>query len=156
MGESRPEVREIDLEGPVAYREWAGPDGPTFVCVHGLGGSSLNWLAVGPGLAERGRVVAPDLAGFGTTPRDGRSSGLPANRRLLSAFIRQVATPPVVLIGNSMGGAISVLQAAVEPSSVAGLVLTSPALPWGKGVYPAPLIVFGYTVYRMPAVGEMW
>jgi pimeloyl-ACP methyl ester carboxylesterase len=85
-----PEVRTADLDGPVRYREWPGPPGPTFVCVHGLGGTHLNWLAVAPELSGRGRVIAIDLAGFGYTPRAGRSSGLPANRRLLSRFLGEV------------------------------------------------------------------
>src|SRR6266511_3708696 len=131
----------VELDGPVAYREWPGPSagGPTFVCVHGLGGSSLNWVSIGPGLSERGRVVALDLAGFGHTPRAGRSSSLSANRRLLSAFIREVAAAPVVLVGNSMGGALAALQAAHEPESIARLVLTSPALPWNRDIRPAPI-----------------
>ena len=59
-----PEARWADVDGPVHYREWPGPEtGPTFVLVHGLGGSHLNWAAVAPGLSRRGRVIAPDLAG---------------------------------------------------------------------------------------------
>jgi pimeloyl-ACP methyl ester carboxylesterase len=125
------------------------------VCVHGLGGTHLNWMAVAPGLSRRGRVLAVDLAGFGHTPRAGRNSGLPANRRLLSKFIQQVAEPPVVAVGNSMGGAIVTLQAALEPSSVAGVVLTSPALPWTRQVRPERLIVAGFTFYRMPGLAEL-
>jgi pimeloyl-ACP methyl ester carboxylesterase len=150
-----PEVRTTDLDGPVRYREWAGPEGPTFVCVHGLGGTHLNWMSVAPGLSRYGPVLALDLAGFGHTPRAGRSSGLSANRRLLSRFIADVARPPVVAVGNSMGGAIVALQAALEPRSVAGLVLTSPALPWTRRVRPELLIVAGFTSYRMPGLAEL-
>jgi pimeloyl-ACP methyl ester carboxylesterase len=149
------QVQTVDVDGPVRYREWPGPDyGPTFVCVHGLGGSSLNWVSVGPGLSRRGRVVALDLPGFGLTPRAGRRSSLSANRRLLSAFLHVVARPPVVLVGNSMGGALAALQAAHEPDSVDGLILTSPALPWNRQIRPAALVLFGFAMYRVPAVGE--
>ena len=62
-----------DLAGPVHWVDFGGRDGgPTFVLVHGLGGSHLNWALVAPGLADRGRVVAVDLAGFGLTPAGGR------------------------------------------------------------------------------------
>lgn len=149
-----PEPQTVDLDGPVHYREWPGPAGPTFVCVHGLGGSHLNWISVAPDLAARGRVLAPDLAGFGMTPRNGRGSGLAANRRLLSAFIRELASPPVILVGNSMGGAICLIQAAYEPGSATGLILTSPALPWSLRARPDPLVVAGFAAYRLPAVGE--
>ena len=150
-----PPLRTVDLDGPVRYREWPGPDGPTFVCVHGLGGTHLNWIGVAPGLARHGRVLAVDLAGFGHTPRAGRSSGLPANRRLLSSFIDAVAEPPVIGVGNSMGGAIVALQAALEPRSLAGAILTSPALPWTREVRPERLIVAAFTFYRLPGLAEI-
>ncbi|MFY9588857.1 MAG: alpha/beta fold hydrolase, partial [Actinomycetota bacterium] len=82
------ESRWIELDGPVHYAAWDGPsEGPTFVLVHGLGGSHANWMSVGPALAERGRVLAVDLAGFGRTPPAGRRSTIGANRRLLHRFI---------------------------------------------------------------------
>ena len=59
-----PESRWADLDGPVHYVEWDGPAERTFVLVHGLGGSSLSWLAVGPRLARHGRVFALDLGRF--------------------------------------------------------------------------------------------
>ena len=51
-----PELRTVDLEGPVAYREWEGPDDTAFVLVHGLGASHLSWVQVAEGLAGLGRV----------------------------------------------------------------------------------------------------
>jgi pimeloyl-ACP methyl ester carboxylesterase len=149
-----PESRFADLGGPVHYVEWDGPPDRTFVLVHGLGGAHLNWVRVGPGLAEHGRVLALDLAGFGRTPRAGRSSKLTANRALLSHFIEEVAGGPVVLAGSSMGGGISMMQAAVEPSSVEGLVLTGSVYPWARGGFPSPVVVGGFAAYRMARVGE--
>ena len=149
-----PEGRFADLGGPVHFVEWEGPPGRTFVLVHGLGGAHLNWILVGPRLAEHGRVLAVDLAGFGRTPRAGRSSKLTANRALLSHFIEEVAEGPVVLAGNSMGGGIAMMQAAVEPSSVEGLVLTSSVYPWARGGFPSPVIAGGFAAYRMRRVGE--
>jgi len=149
-----PEARTVDIRGPVAYREWPGPDHPIFVCAHGLGGSSVNWMSVAGPLARRGRVLAPDLVGFGRTPRLGRSSTMSANRRVLSEFIRTLTVPPVVLMGNSMGGAVAIMQSAYEPSSAAALVLTSPALPWAWGARPSPLVAAGFALYRTPRIGE--
>ena len=150
-----PPARSVDLDGPVNVAEWDGPPGRTFVLVHGLGGSLLSWLAVAPGLAEHGRVLALDLPGFGRTPRAGRRSRLTDNRRLLSRFIDQVAGGgPVILCGNSMGGAISMLQAALEPASVEGLVLTDSVYPWARGALPAPVVMFGFGLYSLPRVGE--
>jgi pimeloyl-ACP methyl ester carboxylesterase len=150
-----PESRWVDLDGPTHYVEWDGPPEQTFVFVHGLGGSLLSWLAVAPGLATRGRVFALDLAGFGRTPRAGRRSRLSDNRRLLDRFLREVAANgPVVLCGNSMGGGISLLQAALEPETVRGLVLSNSVFPWVRGAYPAPIVMFGFGLYQLPRVGE--
>jgi pimeloyl-ACP methyl ester carboxylesterase len=147
-------MRTIDLDGPVAYREWDGPAETTFVMVHGLGGSHLNWVRVAPGLAGLGRVLALDLPGYGWTPRAGRGSGLMDLRRTLSRFLAEKCTGRVVICGNSMGGALSVLQAAVEPSSADGLVLTCSVFPWAPGALPHPLVVASFTSYRIPRLGE--
>ena len=150
-----PPRRSVDLDGPVNLAEWEGPPGRTFVLVHGLGGSLLSWLAVAPGLAEHGRVLALDLAGFGRTPRAGRRSRLSDNRRLLSLFIDELTEGgPVILCGNSMGGAISMLQASLEPASVEGLILTDSVYPWARGALPAPVVMFGFGMYSVPRLGE--
>lgn len=149
-----PELATIDLDGPVRYRAWDGPDETTFVLIHGLAGSHLNWVQVAPGLAGLGRVLALDLPGFGRSPRAGRGSGLMDERRVLSRFVRELATGRVVLCGNSMGGVIGILQSAVEPSKVGGLVLTSSALPWVRGGFPHPAVVGAFALYDTAWVGE--
>ncbi len=149
-----PMGRFVDLDGPVHYVEWEGPPERTFVLIHGLGGSYLSWTLVGPRLAEHGRTIALDLAGFGLTPRNGRSSKLSANRVLLARFLDEVVGRPAVLVGNSMGGAIAMLQAAYEPASVEGVVLSSSVFPWARGGVPSPLVVTGFALYRAPGIGD--
>lgn len=149
-----PELASVDLDGPVRYRAWDGPNETTFVLIHGLGGSHLNWLQVAPGLAGLGRVLALDLPGFGWSPRAGRGSGLMEERRTVSRFVAELASGRVVLCGNSMGGVIGVLQAAVEPSSVAGLVLTSSALPWSRGGFPHPAVIGAFATYDTAFMGD--
>jgi pimeloyl-ACP methyl ester carboxylesterase len=146
--------RFVDLGGPVHYVEWEGPPERTFLLLHGLGGSCLQWSLVAPQLATRGRVFAMDLAGFGHTPRSGRSSKLTANRALVSHVIEEVAGGPVILAGNSMGGGIAVMQAAVEPAAVEGLILTGSVYPWARGGFPSPVVMGGFALYRVPRVGE--
>ncbi|MGZ8628779.1 MAG: alpha/beta fold hydrolase [Actinomycetota bacterium] len=150
-----PESRWTDLDGPTHYVAWDGPANRTFVLVQGLGGSLLSWLAVGPGLAEQGRVFTLDLPGFGRSPRAGRRSRVSDCRRLLARFVDEVAGGgPVTLCGNSMGGAISMLQAALEPASVDGLVLSNSVFPWVWGATPAPVVMAGFGAYQVPRVGE--
>jgi len=145
--------REIDLDGPVHYLDFGG-DGPATVLVHGLGGSALNWLAVAPALAEHARVLAIDLAGFGRTPPAGRGTDVRANRALLDRFIADVAGGHAVIAGNSMGGMICLMEAAMRHERVDGLILVDPASPRAGGGRPDALVVGAFAAYAVPGVGE--
>lgn len=147
--------RTIDLDGYTHYLDLAGPHGvPPLVCVHGLGGSHVNWTAVAPALAERQHVYVPDLAGHGLTFPDHRATDVDSNQRLLDRFLRQVSGTPVVLMGNSMGGLISVLQASRHPETVCGLVLVDPALP-GPLQRLDPTVTRNFVGYALPGVANV-
>jgi pimeloyl-ACP methyl ester carboxylesterase len=154
MGIDLPDLRLADLDGPIAYREWDGPGDTTFVLVHGLGGSHLNWIQVAPGLAGLGRVLALDLPGFGRSPLAGRSAALMDARRSLGRFVTEMATGRVVLAGNSMGGGLGMLEAAIEPDRVHGLVLTCSVFPWARGGLPHPAVVAAFAMYDLGRLGE--
>ncbi len=145
--------RWIDLGGPVHYLDFGGPaNAPTIVCVHGLGGSAVNWSAIAPALTDRFRLLAPDLAGHGLTQSMGRETTVTANRALLHRFIESVPGAPVILMGNSMGGMISLIQAANAPDAVAGLILLDPALPVVL-TRPDPLVTAMFAAYATPGLG---
>jgi pimeloyl-ACP methyl ester carboxylesterase len=155
MSPDLPPLRTVEADGPISLRTWDGPDETTFVLIHGLGGSHLNWVQVAQGLAGLGKVHAIDLPGFGTTPLAGRPVGVMALRRALAAFLEaEVRGGQVVLVGNSMGGAIAILHAAIAPEQVAGLVLTSPALPWAPRTVPHLLVATGFAITDVPGLGE--
>ncbi|HEX8434539.1 alpha/beta hydrolase [Archangium sp.] len=148
--------RTIDLGGPVHYVDFGG-SGPTMVLVHGLGGSHLNWMWVGEKLARRARVLALDLTGFGLTPLEGRSASVHANQALLDRFLQAVSpTEPVILMGNSMGGAISVMQTARQPQRVSGLVLVNPAQPRADDTRLERAVLMQFALYTIPGVGEFF
>jgi pimeloyl-ACP methyl ester carboxylesterase len=148
--------RWADLDGPVHYADFGGPrHAPLAICVHGLGGSHLNWLALAPALTPSCRVLAVDLAGHGLTEAAGRSTTVEANARLLARFLRQVVDTPAILVGNSMGGMIAVLAAAADPGAVSGLVLIDPALPARPGAHPGLLPSLGIVGYALPGVGRL-
>lgn len=150
-----PPSRWADLGGPVHWVDFGGPAGsPLLVCVHGLGGSHVNWAALAPELARTSRVLALDLAGFGLTPGQGRATTVQANAVLLVKFLEQVAGAPAVLVGNSMGGVISSLVAANRPDLVAGLVLVDPALPVSLRGRPDPLTMSMFAAYFTPGLGK--
>ncbi|WP_410784972.1 alpha/beta fold hydrolase [Kribbella sp. C-35] len=106
----------------------AAPDLPPALFVHGLGGSSLNWTALGLMLNDTIRGIAPDLPGFGRTPLSG-VPGISEQADVLIQLLEREYDRPVHVFGNSMGGASSVALAAQRPDLVASLTLVSPALP---------------------------
>jgi pimeloyl-ACP methyl ester carboxylesterase len=140
----------------VHYVDYGGPDdGPLLLLVHGLGGSLLNWAAIAPTLAETCRVVAIDLVGFGRTQPLGRSPHIDTNRDLLARFVDEVIGHPVILVGNSMGGLLSLLLADLRPDLVSGFVLVDPAVPVGPTARPDPLVTLMFGAYAVPALARV-
>ncbi|MEO7132433.1 MAG: alpha/beta hydrolase [Dermatophilaceae bacterium] len=146
----------VDLDGPVHWVDFGGPTGaPPLVLVHGLGGSHLNWVQVASQLAEGRRVTAIDLAGFGLTPGSPRDTSVGANAELVGRFVREVIGEPAVLVGNSMGGLVSLLVTSRSPDLVAGLILVDPALPSANGRLD-PFVALQFGAYATPGVGELF
>jgi len=144
-----------DLGVPVHYVDHGGPvDGPLLVMVHGLGGSLVNWAALAPLLTGACRVLAVDLVGFGHTKAGTHSTSVTANQRMLHRFLVEVAGGPAILVGNSMGATITILQAARNPETVQGLVLINPALPSQLGSPPSPLVTASFGMYAVPHLGR--
>jgi pimeloyl-ACP methyl ester carboxylesterase len=148
------ESRTVDLGGPVHYVDFGGPaDAPRVVLVHGLGGSHLNWDTFAPLLQPHARVLAIDLPGFGRSEPGGRRATVHANVEVLHRFLQEVVGEPAVLVGNSMGGMISILEKAAHPEAVRALVLLDPAIP-GPNRRLDPLVAVTFALYAMPVVGE--
>jgi pimeloyl-ACP methyl ester carboxylesterase len=146
--------RWLDIGGPVHYLDFGGPRrGPLIVCVHGLAGSAVNWSAIAPLLTGRCRVLAPDLAGHGLTRSARRGTDVQSNTRLLKSFIDLVSDGQVILMGNSMGGMISLLAAQAAPDRVSGLVLVDPALPFVPA-RPDLLVATAFLAGGLPGVGS--
>ena len=144
-------LRHTPWRGPVAAPgggspgSGAGSEAPRerAVYVHGLGGASTNWTDLAALLAVRFEGWSVDLPGFGRSrpPLRGRYSiggHVATVVDVLEDVVRRpgaAAGRPVHLLGNSLGGLVSLLVAARRPDLVASLTLISPAMP----------------VYRVPA-----
>lgn len=143
----------VDIDGPVHYLDFGGEGNPLLM-VHGLGGNALNWLDVGPRLAERHHAVALDLAGFGQTPLFRRSAAVGANATLVRHFIETVFDEPATLVGNSMGGYISIIVGADHPDWVERLVLVDPAIPGVHVRRPEPAMLGMMVALSVPGLAE--
>jgi pimeloyl-ACP methyl ester carboxylesterase len=151
-----PRWRQVELGGPLGYLDFGGPaDGPLLVCLHGLGGSHLNWAPLAPLLTDHARVLALDLPAHGRTPAAGRSTHVRQVQRLVHRFLTEVAGGPAVLVGNSMGGLLAILQAEHAPASVSGLVLIDPVLPHNLLDRPNPLVLAAFATYLLPWTSQL-
>ncbi|MEZ4392990.1 MAG: alpha/beta hydrolase [Polyangiales bacterium] len=144
----------LDLDGAVNLERY-GSGGPTMLMVHGLGGSLLNWRAVAPTLAEGREVISVDLRGHGRSamPRD---ASLDENLALLARIIEREVGHSVTLVGNSMGGLLSLLLASSRPELVESMVLVNPALPWTYARRADPLVAAMFGVFALPGLGELY
>jgi lipase len=104
-----------------------GPSGPLRVlAIHGLTGHGRRWQQLVTYLPEI-TIAAPDLLGHG------RSSWaapwtIDANVSVLAALLDNEADSPVLVVGQSFGGAIAMHLAAARPDQVAALLLLDPAI----------------------------
>lgn len=122
---------EVDVGGyRLHHVRVTGPGkGPPLLLVHGLAGSASSFARILFPLAQRYRQVwAVDLPGHGFSPppRRGRVT-LERQLAALQRFHEELIGEPVVLVGNSLGGAMSMELAANAPERVKGLALLAPA-----------------------------
>src|SRR5438874_313920 len=115
--------RYIDVRG-ARLRSFEAGSGPDVALLHGFGGAASNWTLVAPPLAERCRVLVPELPGHGC------SSSLPAPAETLDPYADRVASllrGPTVLVGHSLGAVVALRIASRHPELARGLVLVGSA-----------------------------
>jgi len=117
-------LEERTVRGPdgiVTYFA-GGAGGPTLVLLHGAGDQAGAWGRVVRPLAERHRLVIPDLPGhWGSDPDEGQISVpmlLGGVRAVLDAEVQE----PPILVGNSLGAWLAMLIARERPEEVARIV----------------------------------
>jgi pimeloyl-ACP methyl ester carboxylesterase len=110
----------------IAYTEWGDPANPrVLLCVHGLTRNGRDFDRIAAAMADRCRVVCPDIAGRG------RSDWLPAAEHYgypqycadMTALIARTGAERVDWLGTSMGGFIGMMMAAQKNTPVERLVV---------------------------------
>ncbi len=134
----------VELRG-LCWRPANAATTRTIVIVHGLGEHVGRYAALGGWLAARGWTLrGHDHRGHGRS--QGARGTLVSSHDLvddLSAAIDALGAPPSappLLIGHSLGGLVALTYALRHPDRIAGLVLSSPALAPGLGVFQKALL----------------
>ena len=129
-------------------RETPGSGNPV-VYVHGHLASSASWKEVLTAASAGRPAIAVDLPGFGFSdrpwPYDYTAGG---EARGLVRYLEARGIDRAVLVGNSLGGAETMLVAAEHPGLVEGLVLVAPATPTGTIPWPVRIL-------RVPGLGGL-
>ncbi len=123
-----PDVQTVTVAGAAAaYREWPGPadaEDRTILCLHGYPTSSYLWRNVAPHLAAVGRVLAPDLPGFGDSELGGRAGTWEEHVQFVDDFVGALQISPVDLVVHDWGGLIGLWWVTEHPEKVRSLVIT--------------------------------
>lgn len=118
--------RSLDVGGIVTNYHDSGSGRPV-VLLHGSGPGVTawqNWQRIIPRLAERYRVIAPDIVGFGFTERPAdREPNIKLWLSHLVGLLDALDLDQVTLVGNSFGGALSLAMMARNAARVKALVL---------------------------------
>jgi pimeloyl-ACP methyl ester carboxylesterase len=102
-------------------------EGPAIVMLHGLMGQLRNFSHSLAGLlATDHRVILVDRPGWGHSQLDGARPGIVAQAGMVAALIEQLGLEKPLLVGHSMGGAVSLAVALDRPDLVRGLALIAP------------------------------
>jgi pimeloyl-ACP methyl ester carboxylesterase len=122
--------------------------GEPIVLVHGIGRSLHDWSENIDVLAQSHRVIALDMLGFGRSDKPKIRYTVDLQAQVLCEFMRGLKLEPATLIGNSLGGAVSLTLALRHPEMLSHLVLVAPA---GMGEHGAAF--FG--LMARPLIGEL-
>jgi pimeloyl-ACP methyl ester carboxylesterase len=105
--------------------------GDPVICVHGLGGTKASFLPTVAALADHHRVIAMDLPGFGDSDKPlGAAYDAPYFARAIDALLDELGIERAHLIGNSMGGRVSIEMGLLRPERTEKIALLSPVLAW--------------------------
>jgi esterase len=109
-------------------------NGPVMMILHGLYGSSDNWVSVAKKISEKYTVILPDLRNHGQSPHsDAHTYDLMAED--IFNLAGELGQNRFILAGHSMGGRAAMRYAMRWPEMIASLVIAdiSPFGPPSKG-----------------------
>jgi haloacetate dehalogenase len=141
--------------GDLRIHAVTGGNGPAVVLLHGFAQTWRAWRAVMPLLAQRYRVIAPDLRGVGgsTVTVDGFDKRTMAGD--VAGLLDALDTPAACVVGHDIGGMVAYAFAKSYPGRISKLgiaavllpeqawyelPLLGPRSPWWFGFHAVPLL----------------
>lgn len=122
--------------GDVNTRYWsAGEKGSVVIFLHGVGCHVEFWERNIAAFSQAHRVFAVDIVGYGQTDKPEVDYTFQFMAAFVLDFMKKMGIDKASLVGNSMGGGISLTIAAKAPEHVEKIVLVDP-VGFGRGISP--------------------
>jgi 2-hydroxy-6-oxonona-2,4-dienedioate hydrolase len=131
----------------IRYVDTGGEGIPILLC-SGIGGSLELWSRQLETLGGGLRLVAWDYPGHGLSDTDGQIHDPDSYAAFALDLMDVLGLERVVVVGNSLGGAIALRMAGLAPERVAGMVLASPAM-------TGPEVFLPFRLMTLPLLGEV-
>jgi pimeloyl-ACP methyl ester carboxylesterase len=152
------EHRYVDAGGVRFHVAEAGAGEPV-VCIHGWPQNWWEWRGIIPGLAERYRVICPDLRGFGWSEAPRRGYEKEQFAADVAALLDALGVRDVRLIGHDWGGVAAFILCVRRPDLVRQYLALNTAHLWPRveGRRVPELRRFWYQwVISTPLVGRLF
>ena len=131
--------------GYIYYKVAGQSDAPPMLLIHTpeLAGSAYEMLGILGPLAERYRVYAPDLLGFGLSDRPDIAYMADLYTELLHDFLADIIKAPAIIVASRLSCNYAISIAANSPELCSRLVLLSPTALYGyqAGAYGLPAVL---------------
>jgi len=128
-------------------------DSTPLLLIHGTSSSLRTWDGVTAQLKNQYRIIRFDLPGFGLTgPNPNHDYSTRYYNEVIDSLLKALQISRVLIVGNSLGGAIATQYAIYQPGKVRGLVLVDAAgLPPAKKTTGA----IGFKLAQMPVINQL-
>ena len=130
------ECRKRDWINPRVNYKMTGKDGPVIILIHGIPSSLEEWNILIPELVSIGyRTISMDLLGHGNSykPENPRCYTVDVAYSFFEEWLNSIKIDyPIVLIGHSFGGNLSIKYALNNPGKVRALILINPFLSYDQ------------------------
>jgi pimeloyl-ACP methyl ester carboxylesterase len=134
-------IHDVRVRGARISSLTAGSGPEHAILIHGLGGAKSSFYETVAALAPDYTVHAIDLPGFGSSSKPVRAPyDAPFFARHVLRFMDTLAIDRAHLVGNSMGGRVSLEVGLIAPSRLRTLSLLAPSMAWLRGREWSPLV----------------
>ncbi|MEM9775266.1 MAG: alpha/beta fold hydrolase [Chloroflexota bacterium] len=128
----------------INFHEEGRRDRQLVLLIHGWSSSAYAMSPLMKLLSQRYWCIAVDLPGYGNSPKLKQGTTIPKYADLLADFIELLYDGPVILVGHSMGGMISMTMAENYPELITRMILICPTVTGNLSSY-INLVVYPIT-----------